>query len=72
MVLGTHLFNLMRYFVGDVAWMTARVTQDGRDIAAGDVHEANEPIGPIAGNRIHSFFAFGFLLCFSAFGRDTA
>ena len=71
MVLGTHLFNLLRYFVGDVAWMTARVTQDGRDIAAGDVHEANEPIGPIAGNRIHSFFAFesGVTATFESRGR---
>ena len=73
MVLGTHLFNLMRYFVGDVAWMTARVTQDGRDISPEDVHEANEPIGPIAGNRVHSFFVFksGVTATFESRGRET-
>lgn len=58
MVLGTHTFNLMRYFAGDVAWMFSRVTADGRDIGPGDVREAGEPIGPIAGDRIHSFYAF--------------
>ena len=58
MVLGTHTFNLMRFFVGDVAWMFGRVTQDDQDITAADVREAGEPIGPIAGDRVHSFFAF--------------
>ena len=29
-VLGTHLFNMMRLFVGDVAWMTAHIEHEGR------------------------------------------
>ena len=45
MVLGTHLFNTMRFFVGDVAWMSAHVTAGGRAIGPDDVREAGEPIG---------------------------
>jgi len=73
MVLGTHTFNLMRYFVGDVAWMFARVTQGGRDIEPADVCEAGEPIGPIAGDRVHSFFAFesGVTATFESRARQT-
>jgi predicted dehydrogenase len=57
-VLGTHLFNMMRYFVGDVAWMFAHVTSNGREITPDDVHEATEPVGLIAGDCINSYFAF--------------
>ncbi len=58
MVLGTHLFNMMRYFVGDVAWMSAHVTTGGREVTKADAHEATEPIGLVAGDCIHSYFAF--------------
>ncbi len=58
MVLGTHLFNTMRFFVGDVAWMSAHVTAEGREIGPDDVREAREPIGPVAGDCINSYFAF--------------
>lgn len=57
-VLGTHLFNMMRFFVGDVAWMQAHVTADGKEVAAGDAHEPTEPVGPVAGDSIRSYFAF--------------
>ncbi len=59
MVLGTHLFNLMRFLGGDPLWMTARVTAGAREIAPEDVREASEPIGPIAGDGIVSQFSFG-------------
>ena len=58
MVLGAHLFNLMRYLAGDVAWMSARVMANGRELRPGDAREAAEPVGLIAGDCIHSFFAF--------------
>ena len=58
MDLGTHLFNLMQYLAGKVAWMSAHVTVGGRDITPQDVHAATEPLGPVAGDRIHSYFAF--------------
>jgi len=58
MVLGTHLFNMMRFFAGDVAWMSAHVTVDGRELEPGNVREPGEPIGPIAGDCVNSYFAF--------------
>ena len=57
-VLGTHLFNMMRFFVGNVAWMQSHVTKDGKEIAYGDDHEPTEPVGPVAGDCINSYFAF--------------
>lgn len=57
-VLATHLFNMMRYFVGDVAWMSAHVTVEGREVTRSDAHEGTEPLGLVAGDCIHSYFAF--------------
>ena len=57
-VLGTHLFNMMRYFAGDVDWMFAHVTVEGREICASDIREGGEPVGPIAGDCVNSYFAF--------------
>lgn len=57
-VLGTHLFNMMRYFVGDVAWMFAHVTSEGHEITPDDVREATEPVGLVAGDCVNSYFAF--------------
>ena len=57
-VLGTHLFNTMRFFVGDIDWMFAHVTTQGRDITKADAREATEPIGLIAGDCINSYFSF--------------
>ena len=57
-VLGTHLFNMMRFFVGDVAWMQSHVTANGKEIAYGDDHKPTEPVGAVAGDCINSYFAF--------------
>ena len=57
-VLGTHLFNMMRLFVGDVEWMSAHITHEGREVALADVREAGEPVGPIAGDCVNSYFHF--------------
>ena len=57
-VLGTHSFNMMRLFAGDVAWMTAHVAHEGRALQVDDVREAAEPVGPVAGDCINSYFAF--------------
>ena len=56
--LGTHTFNMMRFFAGDVAWMQSHVTKDGKEVAYGDDHEATEPVGPVAGDCVNSYFAF--------------
>lgn len=59
LVLGTHLFNLMRFFAGDPTWVLASVRVDGRALLPTDVKDANEPIGAIAGNAIDALFGFG-------------
>jgi predicted dehydrogenase len=56
--LGTHLFNMMRYFAGDVSWMNGHVTVGGRELEASDVAEATEPVGPVAGDCIEAYYAF--------------
>ncbi len=58
-VLGTHMMDSMRYMAGaDVAWATGRVTQDGRDVTAEDIHEGDEEVGLLAGNGVDAFYAF--------------
>lgn len=58
MVLGVHLFDLMRLFAGDPQWCTARVTQAGKDITKADARKPGEAIGPVAGDEIVAQFAF--------------
>jgi predicted dehydrogenase len=59
MVLGTHTFDLMRHFAGDAKWCFARIQQDGRKAASGDIRQAGEQIGPILGNHISATYGFG-------------
>jgi predicted dehydrogenase len=60
LVLGVHLFDLMRLFAGsDPLWCTARVTQKGRDITVADGHSVTEQNGPVAGDEVIAQFAFG-------------
>jgi predicted dehydrogenase len=57
-VLGVHLFDLMRFFAGDPLWCAARISQAGHEITLKDAHPATENIGPVAGDEILSEFAF--------------
>ena len=57
-VLGVHLFDLMRFFAGDPAWCAARILQAGHEITPEDAHPATENIGPVAGDEIEAGFAF--------------
>lgn len=56
-VLGTHMLDLMRQFAGDPVQCFATVTENGRPIAAADVKEGNEGIGPLAGDTVDAVFA---------------
>ena len=56
--LGTHTFNMMRYLVGDVKSMHAHITVNGREIATADAWQGTEPVGPVAGDCVNSYFAF--------------
>lgn len=58
LVLGSHLFDLLRLFAGDAQWCTARVLHQGRDIARSDARNVKEQIGPVAGDEITAQFAF--------------
>ena len=56
--LGTHAFNTMRFLLGDVEWMMAHITQDGEEVGLHHVRTPTEPVGPVAGDCIESYFAF--------------
>jgi predicted dehydrogenase len=71
LVLGSHLFDLMRFFAGDARWCTARVLQQGRDITPSDARTVAEQIGPVAGDEIDAQFAFdnGVIATFTSRGK---
>ena len=75
-VLGTHLFDLMRLFAGDPQWCTAQILHDGQEVTRTNVRKATEGIGPIIGNDIAAQFSFanGVLGSFTSRGknRETA
>ena len=56
-VLGTHQFDLVRYFAGDPRWCSARILQGGREVSLAEVHAATEDVGPIVGDEIAAMFA---------------
>ncbi len=58
MVLGTHCFDLLRFFAGDPEWVFAHVTTGGREVRRGDAREGTEPVGLVAGDRIAAMFSF--------------
>ncbi len=58
LVLGVHVFDLMRVLAGDPRWCFSDITVDGRPARPGDVHEATEPLGPVVGDRIHAVYGF--------------
>ncbi|MGE5647714.1 MAG: Gfo/Idh/MocA family protein [Acidobacteriota bacterium] len=57
-ILGTHIFDLMRQFAGDPEWCFGRVTAGGRDIQRRDIDESKEGAGPIAGDAIAAAYGF--------------
>jgi predicted dehydrogenase len=57
LVLGTHQFDLVRFFAGEPQWCSARVLQGGREITRADARAATEEIGPIVGDEIEAMFA---------------
>jgi predicted dehydrogenase len=57
-VLGVHLFDLMRLFTGNPQWCSASIFQDGHEITLKDAHAATESIGPVAGDDIVAQFTF--------------
>ena len=58
MVLGSHLFDLMRLFLGDPLWCTARVLWQGHDITLGDRRIVQDNVGYVAGDQVFAQFGF--------------
>ena len=58
LVLGVHLFDLMRFFAGEAVWCDAQVRSNGHEITRADARKATEGIGPVAGDDILAQFAF--------------
>ncbi|MCB1126844.1 MAG: Gfo/Idh/MocA family oxidoreductase, partial [Verrucomicrobiae bacterium] len=56
-VLGTHDFDLLRWWFGDPVWCSATVTVEGRDVTRADVRPGREPMR-VAGDTIHAQFGF--------------
>jgi predicted dehydrogenase len=58
MVLGTHLFDLMRLLAGDARWCFAQVLQQGKPAGKADVQEGGENMGPVLGDHINAVYGF--------------
>jgi predicted dehydrogenase len=58
LVLGTHLFDLMRLFAGDPQWCTAHILQKGSEVTIADARDATEKIGRVLGDEIEAQFGF--------------
>lgn len=57
-VLGTHLFDMMRLLTGDAHACTAQIFARSHAITRADAHPATERIGPIAGDEVEAQFQF--------------
>ena len=71
-VLGTHVFDQMRCLAGDAIAASGHVTRAGHPIAAADVVEGPEGLGPIAGDALHAtyLFANGVVATFDSYRVD--
>ena len=58
LVLGCHIADLMRFFLGDPLWCESDITVGGRRAGKADVHEATESLGPVVGDRIQATYGF--------------
>jgi predicted dehydrogenase len=58
MVLGTHLFDLMRLLAGEPRWCFAQVLHQGKPATRADVQEGGEGMGPVLGDQINATYGF--------------
>ncbi|MGE3310031.1 MAG: Gfo/Idh/MocA family protein [Limisphaerales bacterium] len=59
MVLGTHLFDLMRMFAGNPESVSARVLDHGRLITRADRRQVKDNVGWLAGDQVSAAIQFG-------------
>lgn len=71
MVLGTHLFDLMRSVAGDPRWCSAVVQQQGRAVGPADRRQVKDEVGWVAGDQVDARFGFdhGVIGTFTSDGR---
>ena len=58
-VLGSHIFDMMRAVLGDPEWVFAHITSKGQELNFDHLRKPSEPIGPIAGRQMSAMFSFG-------------
>ena len=59
MVLGTHVFDLMRLFAGDAGWCFAKVQSNGKPATKADVvRQGAEGMGPLVGDHVNAVYGF--------------
>lgn len=58
-VLGSHIFDMMRHFLGDPEWVFSHVTTGGEELEFNHMGKPREPVGPIAGRQMAAMFSFG-------------
>ena len=58
-VLGSHIFDMMRAVLGDPEWVFAHITSKGEELAFDHLRKPNEPVGPVAGRQMSAMFSFG-------------
>jgi predicted dehydrogenase len=58
-VLGSHIFDMMRAVLGDPEWVFAHITSSGEELGFDHLRKPNEPIGPVAGREMAAMFSFG-------------
>src|SRR3972149_6800645 len=58
MVLGTHMMDLMRFFVGEATWAVGQISERGREVTSANGRPGPEEIGPIAGDALIGVYGF--------------
>ncbi len=58
-VLGSHIFDMMRAVLGDPEWVFAHITSEGEELRRDHLRAPSEPVGPIAGRQMAAMFSFG-------------
>ena len=56
--LGTHLFDIARFFAGDVEWLDGYVTTDGKPATPKDIQPHPGGMGPMAGDKATTLVGF--------------
>lgn len=58
LLLGSHILDLVRFFLGDAKWCFAQLTNRGQRVTKADLQEGGERIGPVAGDRVDAMYGF--------------